>query len=260
MNTFSAVLLVCIGFCAPAQAQQQTLFGATNPGTTTFQDSPVNLGVKFQSSVSGQVVGVRFYKGSGNTGTHTGSLWTAGGVNLATVTFTGETASGWQQQNFASPVAIQANTTYVVSYFAPNAFYSAADPYFTSAHVSGNLTAPASSTSGGNGVYTYGSATAFPRSNYLQSNYWVDLVFVPSASSAPLVLDIPISIPCGVAPGSVVQTLGTLGGDGNAVTWSIAGDTTDFVLSGSSVVVGPNGVSTASCGQTKTVTATATQP
>jgi hypothetical protein len=29
------------------------------------------------------------------------------------------------------------------------------------------------------------------------------------------------------------------GGNGNPVTWSISGDTTDFALSGSTVVVGP---------------------
>ena len=34
--------------------------------------------------------------------------------------FTGETASGWQQVNFATPVAITAGTVYVASYFAPD--------------------------------------------------------------------------------------------------------------------------------------------
>ena len=48
----------------------------------------VELGVKFQSDVSGVVSGVRFYKGDGNIGTHTGSLWTVDGTLLATATFT----------------------------------------------------------------------------------------------------------------------------------------------------------------------------
>ena len=47
--------------------------------------------MKFQSSVPGWVAGVRFYKGAGNDGTHTGSLWTASGTLLATGTFTDET-------------------------------------------------------------------------------------------------------------------------------------------------------------------------
>jgi hypothetical protein len=44
------------------------------------------------------------------------------------------------------------------------------------------------------------------------------------------------------------------------VTLSMTGDTTDFVLSGSNVVVGPNGITLADCGMTETVTVTATQP
>ena len=54
---------------------------------------------------NGWVSGVRFYKGTGNSGTHTGSLWTDGGTLLATGTFTGETASGWQTLEF--PTAVQ---------------------------------------------------------------------------------------------------------------------------------------------------------
>ena len=80
--------------------------------------------MKFQSSVSGWVAGVRFYKGAGNDGTHTGSLWTASGTLLATGTFTNETASGWQSMLFANPVQISANTTYVVSYYDPDGYYA----------------------------------------------------------------------------------------------------------------------------------------
>src|SRR5262249_61085881 len=78
----------------------------------------VELGVKFRSDVAGTITGIRFYKSAANTGTHVGSLWSVGGTRLATVNFTGETASGWQQMNFATPVAIQANTDYVASSFA----------------------------------------------------------------------------------------------------------------------------------------------
>src|SRR5205823_4694891 len=35
---------------------------------------------------------------------------------------------------------------------------------------------------GGDGVYQYGS-TAFPKSTYLASNYWVDVVFKPDTAS-----------------------------------------------------------------------------
>jgi hypothetical protein len=65
----------------------------------------VELGVRFQSDVAGVISGIRFYKGSTNTGTHTGTLWSNTGTKLATATFTNETASGWQEVSFATPVA-----------------------------------------------------------------------------------------------------------------------------------------------------------
>ena len=71
------------------------------------QTLPVELGVKFTSSSSGFITGIRFYKGVNNTGTHVGNLWSSSGALLARATFTGESASGWQQVNFSSPVAIR---------------------------------------------------------------------------------------------------------------------------------------------------------
>ena len=75
----------------------------------------VELGVKFRSDVDGFVTGIRFYKGTANTGTHIGNLWSIDGTQLATATFSGESASGWQQVDFSSPVPITANTVYVAS-------------------------------------------------------------------------------------------------------------------------------------------------
>lgn len=146
------------------------------PGTISDADTAaVELGVKFRSSVAAQVLGVRFYKGPQNTGTHSGSLWTTGGVRLATVTFTGETASGWQEMLFASPVAISANTTYVASYFAPNGRYSSNQDYFASDYVNAMLTAPQTSTSP-NGVYVYAASSSFPTNTFSATNYWVDVI------------------------------------------------------------------------------------
>jgi hypothetical protein len=150
------------------------------PGTITVNDtSAVELGLKFTSDVAGTITGVRFYKGPKNTGTHTGHLWTTSGTLLATVTFSNETASGWQQANFATPVAIAAATTYIVSYYAPNSQYSGDNGYFTSTGVNNPpLHALANSTSS-NGIYKYGTTSGFPNQTYKASNYWVDVVFVP---------------------------------------------------------------------------------
>ena len=70
-----------------------------------------------------------------NTGTHVGNLWSSTGSLLATGTFSGETASGWQQLNFTTPVAITANTVYVASYHTNTGHYSINTNYFTSSGV-----------------------------------------------------------------------------------------------------------------------------
>jgi hypothetical protein len=151
---------------------------AVPSGIATDDPNPVELGMKFQASVNGTITALRFYKGATTTGTHVGKLWDSTGTLLASVTFTTETASGWQQQALASPVPIQANTTYVVSYHTPVGNYAYTAPYFTTAIVNGPLTALADGTAGGNGVYLYGSG-GFPTQTWNSSNYWVDVVFGP---------------------------------------------------------------------------------
>ena len=76
---------------------------STVPGVVDLGDpAPVELGVKFRSDTAGTVLGVRFYKAATNTGTHVGHLWSRTGTLLGTVTFTNETASGWQQAYFTT--------------------------------------------------------------------------------------------------------------------------------------------------------------
>ncbi|MFJ7271010.1 DUF4082 domain-containing protein [Streptomyces sp. NPDC099050] len=173
----------------PAVTCPCTLWGPNaTPTTANVGDdtNSVELGTRFQSSVAGYVTGITFYKGPGNTGTHTGSLWTASGTLLATGTFGSETLSGWQQLHFATPVAVTANTAYVASYHAPNGKYSVDGGYFGAAHRSYPLVAPADGGAGnGNGLYKYGAATVFPNNTFGSVNYWVGPVFTTTAP-APL--------------------------------------------------------------------------
>ncbi len=140
----------------------------------------VVLGVKFKASASGKIVGIKFYKGSCNTGNHTGKLWSNNGTMLGETVFS-ETQSGWQSANFSTPIQISANTVYIASYIAPVGCYSLNSNYFTNdyAPASTLLMAPSSSNSGGNGVYVYNSSHIFPSSSWNSSNYWVDVIFVP---------------------------------------------------------------------------------
>ncbi len=150
------------------------------PANPSASDSGAyELGVKFQSDINGFITGIRFYKGPANTGTHVGNLWTSAGTLLATATFTNESATGWQQVNFGTPVAITANTTYVASYHTPNGGYAFDPAYFTTTRDAPPLHAPTSASSGGNGVYSPGGV-AFPTQTFNANNYWVDVVFAQS--------------------------------------------------------------------------------
>ncbi len=153
---------------------------ATPSIITDSDTTSVELGVKFRADVAGYVTGIRFYKGPSNTGVHTGTLWTSSGQALATATFNNETASGWQQVNFSTPVAIAANTVYVASYLAPVGRYSSDSNYFAATFDSGLLHAPSSATAGGNGVYAYSPGGIFPTNTYSAANYWVDVLFATS--------------------------------------------------------------------------------
>jgi hypothetical protein len=162
---------------------------ATMPATPDANDgSAVELGFKFQSDVAGSITGLRFYKSAANTGTHVGSLWTSSGALLAQATFTSETASGWQQVDFATPVAINANTTYVASYHTNAGHYADDLNYFASSGFNNTpLHALKSGADGTNGLYAYGSASTFPTQSYLASNYWVDVVFTTPSLVLPTV-------------------------------------------------------------------------
>jgi hypothetical protein len=184
---------------------------ATLPTTPDETDSSsVELGVKFKSDVNGKITGIRFYKASANTGTHIGNLWTTSGTKLASVTFAGETASGWQQAVFSSPVSITANTVYVASYFAPVGHYAGDGAYFATSGVANPpLHALQDGVSGGDGVYQYTTTSAFPSSTYNSENYWVDVVFATGPATAP------------PAPTNVAATAG----DSSAmVTWTAPSD------------------------------------
>jgi hypothetical protein len=82
-------------------------------------------GTVFSSATAGNIMAIRFWKASNETGTHFGHLWTADGQLLATVAFENESASGWQQQNLPTPVAVDANSQYVVSVNTGDGYYVA---------------------------------------------------------------------------------------------------------------------------------------
>jgi Domain of unknown function (DUF4082)/Fibronectin type III domain len=172
--------------------------------------------VKFRAERDGFVAGVRFYKGTGNTGTHVGSLWTAAGTQLASATFTDETADGWQQVLFAQPVPVQAHTLYIASYFAPTGRYAADTGYFRPHEVVHSpLRLPSQGAINGNGVINDGGPglPALPSPEH-DTNYWVDVVFATTAATPP------------AAPATLTAT--AVSASQVDLSWSAAADATGY--------------------------------
>jgi hypothetical protein len=182
-------LLLALVCCGNAVAQQSIWPSSTVPAAIDNGNSgPLELGISFKSDVSGTITGIRFYKSSANTGTHVGRLWGSTGALLASVTFTGETASGWQQANFSTPVAITANTVYVASYGMTIGHFSANWNYFAT---SGFNNAPLHALQTPDGVY--GTLGSYPAYTHQAANYWVDVVFKATSSTAPSISSQPAS-------------------------------------------------------------------
>lgn len=158
-----------------------SIFGDSAPVVVdSGNPSSILLGVRVFSDVAGQVLGCRFYKAPTNTGPHVVSLWDSTGKLLATQAASSETASGMQSIGFSVPVPIVAKQTYTCGYFAPHGHYSNDRNFFTTQKDVPPLHVPVNG-----GVYLYGTqATTFPTTVYLASNYWVDVMFLPSTGLA----------------------------------------------------------------------------
>ena len=133
----------------------------------------------FHADQAGFITGIRFYKGTGNAGVHTGRS-VRRRSRLATVS-SAASRHRLQPALFASPVAVTADTTLHGLLYAPVGRYAADLGYFAArAHE------PAPDRSGewgrgGNGGNLYGSGGGFPSSSYQSTNYWVDVVFESTA-------------------------------------------------------------------------------
>lgn len=160
-----------------AAGTTETLFTAQVPQLGNVSDGSTTnreLGTKFTSGVAGHIAAIRFWKASRETGSHVGHVWNASGQLLASVNFVNETASGWQQQSLATPLAVNANTVYVVTVNTGNTYYVATRYGLATKIVNHDL----SSVVGTDGVI--GPPGKFPTESYQSSNYFRDVLFAPN--------------------------------------------------------------------------------
>jgi len=140
--------------------------GRTGTGSWSYE-----LGVKIKVTAPVMLTALRFYKDAAETGTHVGRVWSATGQQHAQVTFTGESASGWQEQSLSTPLPLQPGVVYVASVGVNRTFVLTFDG------LANQITSePLQSVADGmNGVFGSAAGT-FPTSSYQSTNYFVDVV------------------------------------------------------------------------------------
>jgi hypothetical protein len=238
-------VLVSGGECS---AQSISIFGNAVPKNPIDDGLAVTIGVKFWSSQSGTISGIRFYRAAVSSQGYIAKLYSAGGTLLGSVNLARESGPvpGWQVANFASPIPISANTTYIAAYYSPVGRGAWDEWGMNNGVTNGPLTAPASSAAGGNGVYKY--KNAFPSNSNDASNFYVDVLFTPTGRSLALNFNPPNpSITSGAALGSVVATITPSWSDGSRFTGALSfaqpysNDQGAFAISGNNLIVNPSG-------------------
>lgn len=153
-------------------------------GTANYSGNAVNLGVKFQTSTQGTMTHCWFYKIEADTGTHVCTVYRVfDGSVVGTVNFADESASGWQDQAFATALDIAASEDYIVTVSHPTGNWTGTSDYFSSTYTNGNLTATTSGTDYA-GRYVYGASMAYP-TNDSARNYWTDFTMSYAGAGGP---------------------------------------------------------------------------
>lgn len=160
-----------------------SVLGNTEPTELDPHDpDAVELGLRLKASEALDVTALRYYRGPNAGGTHTGSIWNAAGERIAQVTFTNETASGWQMATLDNPVRIEKGDVFTVSYHAPEGGYA-----YTPSGLSEFTTNGSLKLEGANGLFAYGEQPTLPNESWNDANYFVDLIYAvaPPQTSSP---------------------------------------------------------------------------
>jgi hypothetical protein len=161
-----------------------TFFGSEVPAILNHPDPTpgfvgVSLGTIIAPTVSGNIVGVRFHKGTLDTGLHTFAIYN----EILNLRFFGnwdtvETDLGWQTHMLDTPLSIGANVPNMAVVFHPNHYYVKTPHYFDTPVTHGVLHGYGKDESPiGNGCYHYGSSLGTPIDTFDATSYFVDFIF-----------------------------------------------------------------------------------
>lgn len=146
---------------------------------TTHIDVASNLGVRFKTSVAGNLTDVCYYKDATLTGTHTASVWDDSCTLLGSKVIGNDTGTGWKCQALDAAIPLLANTYYRVAVHFPTANYIKVNNFFSTAYTESNLSVAA-----GGGRY-FDSATIGCPTNSTNSNFLVDFIIAYAGATGP---------------------------------------------------------------------------
>ncbi len=152
--------------------------------------TPYDLGTAFTTLEPGTITAIRHWKCPSETGEHTGRIYSKDGKELATVTFTNESESGWQEAVLSEPLAIEPDTVYWVSVNINRHFPATWGAFRAKSFEAGPLrTVPGkdvkypTSDRENNGAFA-APGKLLPVSWAENTNYFRDIVFVPAKTEA----------------------------------------------------------------------------
>jgi hypothetical protein len=182
--TTSSTGLVC-----PCSMKNRQAPGAGSFSARDSYPSGLELGLKIIPTTKGYITSLRFYKTIITPDTsHTGHIWDANGNLLASVSFNNESDYGWQEATLSTPLNVNKDQLYIISYGMTTADYQLSSGTFTTAMISqgfeaypsGDARNTATGSGTGNSVFS-ASQNTYP--NQSSTNYYyVDAVFATQAS------------------------------------------------------------------------------
>lgn len=145
-----------------------SLYGSQTPTEILDATGGWEVGTRWTSSARGRVVGFRFYRAPGETGTNYGRLWNSSGQKLKTSN-PFPSGTGWVTVMLDNPVEITANATYRVSVNTNTRQVKTGGGYAFNGHLSSG---PLYSDGG-----YYGQPTGSMPTSSSASYFFVDVIF-----------------------------------------------------------------------------------
>jgi hypothetical protein len=150
-----------------------TVFTSQTPAGTVSATGGWEVATRFKASEPGRIVGFRFWRGTGESGTNVGRLWTNGGTLLRSASFPNSGRAGWDTVTFASNQPRLAANTYFRVSVNTNAYQAKTFGSSAFSITNGPLTGDLS---------YYGQPTGSMPTTGSYSLFFVDVIFIPDGN------------------------------------------------------------------------------